>query len=77
VFHELVEAYAKLEFGVDYLDQGSQPGAHALALIREERLKAQRPNADVVITSGANRLLRTEEEIRLFTAEASAGANQR
>jgi hypothetical protein len=77
VFHELAEAYAKLEFGLDYLDQGPRPGAHTLALAREQRLKSQRPDADIVITTGSNRLLRTEEEIRLFTAEASAGANQR
>jgi hypothetical protein len=77
VFHELAEAYAKLEFGLDYLDQGSHPGAHAVALAREQRLKSQRPSADIVITTGSNRLLRTHEEIRLFTAEASAGVNQR
>ena len=77
VFHEFAEAYAKLEFGLDYLDQGSRPGAHAVALAREQRLKSQRPGAGIVITTGSNRLLRTEEEIRLFTAEASAGANQR
>jgi hypothetical protein len=72
VFHELAEAYAKLELGVDYLDQGAGPGAHTMALERERRLKFQRPGADIVITTGSNRLLRTEEEIRLFTAEASA-----
>jgi len=77
VFHELAEAYAKLEVGVDYLDQGARSGAHTLALEREQRLKLQRPGADIVVTSGSNRLLRTEEEIRLFTAEASAGASQR
>ena len=76
VFHELAEAHAKVEFCLDYLDQGSRPGAHTLALEREQRLKSQRPGADIVITTGSNRLLRTEDEIRLFTAEASAGANQ-
>ena len=77
VFHELAEAYAKLEFGLDYLDQGSRLGAHAVALVREARLKTQRPDADIVITTGSNRLLRTEAEIRLFTAEATAATNQR
>ena len=77
VFHELAEAYAKLEFGLDYLDHGLRPGAHSLALEREWRLKSQRPHADIVMTSGSNRLLRTEEEIRLFYAEASAGVSQR
>lgn len=72
-FHELAEAYAKIELGLDYLDQGSQSGAHALAIERERRLKSQRPSADIVLTAGSNRLLRTEKEIRLFYAEGSAG----
>lgn len=76
VFHELAEAYAKLELGLDYLDLGSRPGAHAHALERELRLKSQRPDADIVMTAGSNRLLRTKEEIRLFYAEA-AGVTQR
>lgn len=77
VFHEFAEAHAKLELGLDYLDQGSRPGAHTMALVREQRLKSQRPGAGIVITTGSNRLLRTEEEIRLFTAEARASANLR
>ena len=76
VFHELAEAHAKLEFGLDYLDHGFRPGAHAIALQREARLKSQRPGADIVITIGSNRLLRTEHEIRLFYAESSQ-TNQR
>jgi hypothetical protein len=76
VFHELAEAHAKLEFGLDYLDHGLRMGAHATALQRETRLKSQRPDADIVITIGANRLLRTQQEIRLFYAE-SGGSNQR
>jgi hypothetical protein len=76
VFHEIAEAHAKLEFGLDYLDQGLRLGAHATALQRETRLKSQRPDADIVVTIGSNRLLRTEEEIRLFYAE-TGGINQR
>lgn len=76
-FHELAEAYAKLELGLDYLDQGSRAGAHAMALARERRLKSQRPGADIVLTAGSNRVLRNEEEIRLFFAEASGGPGQR
>jgi SPOR domain len=75
--HELAEAYAKLESGLDYLAHGSQPGAHALALERERRLKSQRPGADIVLTAGSNRLLKTAEEIRLFYAEVAGGASQR
>jgi hypothetical protein len=48
-----------------------------MALRREWRLKSQRPDADIVMTTGSNRLLRTEQEIRLFYAEAASGANQR
>jgi len=77
VFHEIAEAYGKLEQGLDYLDLGSRPGAHALALEREQRLKSQRPRAAIVTTTGSNRLLRSDEEIRLFTAEAITGASQR
>ena len=77
VFHEIAEAYAKLELGLDYLDHGLRSGAHAMALQRELRLKAQRPGADIVMTAGSNRLLRSEAEIRLFYAESAAGASQR
>ena len=76
-FHELAEAHAKLELGLDYLDQGTQSGAHALALEREQRLKSQRPNAEIVLTAGSNLVLRTEQEIRLFYAEGPRGLSQR
>jgi len=77
LFHELAEAYAKLEFGLDYLERGSDPGAHAVALDRERRLKSQRPGAHIVMTAGSNRVLRTQEEIRLFYAESVTAASQR
>jgi hypothetical protein len=70
-FHELTEAHAKVEMGLDYLGQGALLGAHAIALEREKRLKAQRPFADVVVTVGSNRVLRTEKEFRQFSLEAS------
>lgn len=72
--HELAEAHAKVALGLDYLEQGSSPGAHSLALQRERRLKSQRPDEDIVLTAGSNRVLRTPREIRLFYAE-SAGEN--
>lgn len=77
LFHEMAEAYAKLELNLDYLDHGSETGAHALALDRERRLKSQRPDANIVLTAGSNRVLRTQEEIRLFYAEGVTGASQR
>jgi SPOR domain len=76
LFHELAEAYAKLEFGLDYLEHGSEPGAHALALERERRLQSQRPDAHIVMTVGSNRVLRTQAEIRLFYAESVTAASQ-
>ena len=77
LFHELAEAYAKLEQGLDYLEHGSEPGAHSIALDRERLLKAQRPRINIVLTAGSNRVLRTQEEIRLFYAESVNGASQR
>src|SRR5262249_3090095 len=76
-FHELAEAYAKLEFDLDYLEQGGRPGAHASALEREQLLKSQRPGAAIVLTLGANRVLKKEQEIRLFYAEQPGGASER
>lgn len=69
--HELAEAHAKVALGLDYLELGSNQGAHAIALERERRLKAQRPGAEIVLTAGSNRVLRSREEIRLFYAEAA------
>lgn len=65
-FHEMAEAHAKLELGLDYLSAAGEPGAHDIALRREERLKSQRPLSGVVITAGSNRVLRSEEEARQF-----------
>jgi hypothetical protein len=76
-FHELAEAYAKVELGLDYLLQGARPGAHAIALERERLLKTQRPHDDVVLTVGSNRVLRSQEEIRLFFADNKEGISQR
>jgi hypothetical protein len=76
-FHELAEAYAKVEFDLDYLEQAGRQGAHAQALEREQLLKSQRPGAAIVLTLGANRVLKNEQEIRLFYAEQPGGPSQR
>jgi hypothetical protein len=77
-FHELAEAYAKVELGLDYLAIASRPGAHNIAIERERKLQSERPFSDVVVTIGANRVLRSEEEVRQFWAEGGgSGANQR
>jgi hypothetical protein len=73
-FHELAEAHAKVVLNLDYLEQDNRPGAHNLALEREERLKAQRPSANVVLTLGSNRLLKSEEEVRHFYIQIGQAA---
>jgi hypothetical protein len=72
LFHEMAEAYAKLHAGLDYLVQGSHPGAHNIALERERRLYEQRPYSGMVLTIGSNRVLRSEEEIRQFYTETGS-----
>jgi hypothetical protein len=76
-FHELAEAYAKVEMGLDYLPHGTLAGAHAVALERERLMKSQRPGEDIVVTTGSNRVLRSLEEIRLFFADNPSGTSQR
>jgi hypothetical protein len=71
IFHEMAEAHAKLELGLDYLGDAGRPGAHDVALQREQRLKSQRPMSGVVITAGSNRVLRSEEEARQFFSRLS------
>src|SRR5262249_25185596 len=60
-FDELAEAYGKLEFGLDYLARNNLPGAHELAIQREEKLLSQRPTSDCVATTGMNRMLPLHE----------------
>ncbi|MFY9610958.1 MAG: hypothetical protein WAU45_20400 [Blastocatellia bacterium] len=76
-FHEMAEAHAKLEMGLDYLGDATRPGAHEVALEREQRLKSQRPRAGVVVTAGPNRVLRSEEEIREFFSQLSSPGHNR
>ena len=76
-FHELAEAFGKVELGLDYLPQGTRPGAHAVAIEREHILKTQRPSEGIVMTAGSNRVLRNQEEIRLFFADNPGGIGQR
>jgi hypothetical protein len=75
-FHELVEAYAKIELGLDYLPSKGVQGAHNIALERELRLQAQRPSANLVVTVGSNRMLKSEDELRQFYAETNAARQQ-
>jgi RHS repeat-associated protein len=43
-FHELAEAYGKINLGMPYIQKGGGPGAHDYAKRREQTLIAQRPN---------------------------------
>jgi hypothetical protein len=78
-FHELAEAFAKLEMGLDYLATPTSPGAHDVAIERERSLKSERPTVDVVVTIGPNRVLdaNSSEDQRLGTASALAGGKRR
>lgn len=76
-FHELAEAHAKVVLSLDYLQEGGCPGAHDVALEREERLRRQRPTANLVLTLGANRLFKSEEEVRNFYAQTGNAGHQR
>lgn len=73
-FHELAEAHAKVELNLDYLEDANRMGAHGVALVREQRLQSQRPAANLVLTLGSNRLFRSEEEVRNFTAQTGQAA---
>ncbi|HET9530275.1 MAG TPA: SPOR domain-containing protein [Blastocatellia bacterium] len=76
-FHELAEAHAKVALRLDYLGQGIRPGAHSVALDREKILNSQRPGSDIVLTSGSNRVLRSNQELRQLFAETAASGDQR
>ncbi|HWP44363.1 MAG TPA: SPOR domain-containing protein [Blastocatellia bacterium] len=70
-FHELAEAHAKVALGLDYLSHGVRPGAHNVALDREVALKSQRPESDIVLTAGSNRVLKSKQEIRQLFSDLS------
>jgi hypothetical protein len=44
IFHELAEAYAKVDGGKQYVNRDGSPGAHDEAVRREQTLRSQRPN---------------------------------
>jgi len=63
-FHELAEAHAKLEYGLEYLPNGLLPGAHSVAVEREFRLQSQRPALHNAITAGENLSINAVQESR-------------
>jgi hypothetical protein len=76
-FHELAEAYAKVDLGLDYLPAGSNPGAHELALEREKRLKSERPSSAVVLTTGSNLVFNVADQERVSEDNAVADRRRR
>jgi len=74
IFHELAEAHAKLELGLDYLPQGEEPGAHDVALNREAILVRERARWLIVPTIGENIGLRSEKDWQYLFGDL---ANQR
>src|SRR5262249_11331543 len=69
VFHELAEALAKVEFGLEYLPVGLRPGAHDIAVQREFKLSSQRPGSGTITTAGSNRVFGSEKSLLEFEAE--------
>jgi hypothetical protein len=69
VFHELAEALAKVDFGLDYLPEGMRAGAHDTAVQRELKLQSERPDPDTVVTLGSNVVFKTREDFLKFRSE--------
>ena len=69
VFHELAEALAKVDFGLDYLPEGMRAGAHDTAVQRELKLQSERPGPETVVTLGSNVAFKTTEDFLKFRSE--------
>jgi len=68
-FHELAEALAKVDFGLEYLPEGMRPGAHDIAVQRELQLQSERPNSDTVTTLGTNVVFTSWDDFLKFRGE--------
>ena len=71
-FHELAEAYAKIEYGLEYLPNGLLPGAHSVAVQREYALQSQRPELANAITAGENLSINPVLESRKHSTRMTA-----
>jgi hypothetical protein len=69
-FHELAEALAKVENGLEYLPNGLQPGAHDIAMQREFKVSSQRLGSSAITTAGSNRVFGSEKSYLEFKAES-------
>ena len=68
-FHELAEALAKIDYGLEYLPVGLTPGAHDIAMQRELKLSSQRSGDCAITTAGGNRVFADEKSLLEFEAE--------
>jgi hypothetical protein len=68
-FHEMAEALAKVEYGLEYLPVGLRPGAHDVAMQRELKLSSQRAGDTSITTAGGNRVFSDEKSLLEFEAE--------
>jgi len=71
-FHELAEAYSKVEQGLQYLADGSRPGAHSIAIEREIKLQSSAARSGVVVTAGTNRVFKSEKDLAALRAQSVA-----
>jgi hypothetical protein len=71
-FHELAEAYAKVESGLEYLPNNLLPGAHGVAVQREYCLQSQRPELYHAITAGDNLSINRVQEGRKHSTRLAA-----
>jgi len=77
VFHELAEALAKVDFGLDYLPEGMRAGAHDTAVQRELKLQSERHDPDTVVTLGSNVMFKTREDFLKFKSDRETIKAQR
>jgi hypothetical protein len=77
VFHELAEALAKVDFGLDYLPDGMKAGAHDTAVQRELKLQSERPGPETVVTLGSNVVFKTTEDFLKFRSDRETTKTRR
>lgn len=74
-FHELAEAYAKVDLGMEYLATKTLAGAHQMALAREQILKSERPKSGLITSEGRNRVFDSFLEFAKYESQ-NAGSGR-
>jgi hypothetical protein len=77
VFHELAEAYAKVELGLQYLPRGGIAGAHNTAIERETKLRSERSAMRIEGAAGPNRVFTSDRELDRFIEDFKNVAQSR